>query len=208
MLPQGENEVESFIPVARIADMLLQPGARFDYNGRKLRYPDTRLIYWCGGNPFHHHQDLNRLVEAWQRPDTVIVHEPWWNALARHADIVLPAAHHMFEKYGFLKSKQNMIAYATFNLPIVKPLWDVKMDETEVPWMLAEKLAQKGFRNLLDYYKIEFKDPETGKAPGDSMEFSLFALKKLTQPMWSASQPPAEESRVRPQAMKEVNRAY
>ena len=90
-LPQGENAVESFIPVARIADMLLAPGARFDYNGRKLRYPDTRLIYWCGGNPFHHHQDLNRLVEAWQRPDTVIVHEPWWNALARHADIVLPA---------------------------------------------------------------------------------------------------------------------
>ena len=44
-LPQGENAVESFIPVARIADMLLAPGARFDYNGRKLRYPDTRLIY-------------------------------------------------------------------------------------------------------------------------------------------------------------------
>ena len=50
-----------------------------------------RIVYWCGGNPFHHHQDLNRLVEAWQRPDTVIVHEPWWNALARHADIVFPA---------------------------------------------------------------------------------------------------------------------
>jgi biotin/methionine sulfoxide reductase len=49
------------------------------------------MIYWCGGNPFHHHQDLNRLVQAWQRPETIIVHEPWWNALARHADIVLPA---------------------------------------------------------------------------------------------------------------------
>jgi biotin/methionine sulfoxide reductase len=90
-LPQGENRVTSFIPVARIADMLLNPGAPFDFDGRALTYPDIRLVYWCGGNPFHHHQDLNRLVEAWQRPETVIVHEPWWTATARHADIVLPA---------------------------------------------------------------------------------------------------------------------
>ena len=71
--------------------MLLNPGEPFDYNGQRLRYPDIRLVYWCGGNPFHHHQDLNRLVEAWQRPETIIVHEPWWNPQARHADIVLPA---------------------------------------------------------------------------------------------------------------------
>ena len=90
-LPQGANAVTDFIPVARITDMLLHPGEPFDYNGQRLRYPDIRLVYWCGGNPFHHHQDLNRLVEAWQRPETIIVHEPWWNAQARHADIVLPA---------------------------------------------------------------------------------------------------------------------
>lgn len=90
-LSQGANAVTDFIPVARITDMLLHPGEPFDYNGQRLEYPDIRLIYWCGGNPFHHHQDLNRLVEAWQRPETIIVHEPWWNAQARHADIVLPA---------------------------------------------------------------------------------------------------------------------
>jgi biotin/methionine sulfoxide reductase len=90
-LSQGENPTGSFIPVARIADMLLAPGGAYDYDGERRRYPDIRLIYWCGGNPFHHHQDLNRLVRAWQRPETVIVHEPWWTATARHADIVLPA---------------------------------------------------------------------------------------------------------------------
>ena len=90
-LPQGANPVESFIPVARIADMLLNPGAPFDYDGQRLTYPDIRLVYWCGGNPFHHHQDINRLVEAWQRPETVIVNEPWWSPIARHADIVFPA---------------------------------------------------------------------------------------------------------------------
>ncbi len=58
---------------------------------RAATYPDIRLVYWAGGNPFHHHQDINRLRRAWQRPETIIVHEPWWTATARHADIVLPA---------------------------------------------------------------------------------------------------------------------
>jgi biotin/methionine sulfoxide reductase len=89
-LPQGRNAVATFIPVARIADMLLNPGAAYDYNGQRLTYPDIRLVYWCGGNPFHHHQDLARLREAFARPDTVVVHDPFWTATARHADIVLP----------------------------------------------------------------------------------------------------------------------
>ncbi|MGW4091485.1 molybdopterin-dependent oxidoreductase [Nocardia sp. NPDC004750] len=90
-LPQGRNGVDAFIPVARIADMLLNPGASYRYNGRDLVYPDVRLVYWCGGNPFHHHQDLARLRMAFERPDTVVVHDAFWTATARHADIVLPS---------------------------------------------------------------------------------------------------------------------
>jgi biotin/methionine sulfoxide reductase len=90
-VPQGANAVRTFIPVARVSDMLLNPGAEYDYNGSRLTYPDIRLVYWAGGNPFHHHQDLFRLREAFGRPETVIVHEQYWTATARHADIVLPA---------------------------------------------------------------------------------------------------------------------
>ena len=89
-LPQGTNAVESFIPVARISDLLLNGGGSIDYDGRTIGLPDIRLVYWCGGNPFHHHQDINRLLAAWQIPETIITHEPWWNPSARHADIVLP----------------------------------------------------------------------------------------------------------------------
>jgi biotin/methionine sulfoxide reductase len=87
----GRNPAGLAIPAARIADCLLEPGARYDYDGKSATYPDIRLVYWAGGNPFHHHQDLNRLRRAWERPETVIVHEPWWTATARQADIVLPA---------------------------------------------------------------------------------------------------------------------
>ncbi|WP_241825326.1 molybdopterin guanine dinucleotide-containing S/N-oxide reductase [Micromonospora sp. CB01531] len=90
-LPTGPNPTDSWIPVARIVDMLLNPGGGYDFDGERRRYPDIRLVYWAGGNPFHHHQDLNRLVEGWRRPETVIVHEPWWTPTARYADIVLPA---------------------------------------------------------------------------------------------------------------------
>jgi biotin/methionine sulfoxide reductase len=84
------NQVSSFIPVARIADCFENPGETFTYDGGRYIYPDLRLVYWSGGNPFHHHQDLRRLDEAWQRPETVIIHEPYWTATARRADIVLP----------------------------------------------------------------------------------------------------------------------
>jgi biotin/methionine sulfoxide reductase len=89
--PQGTNPVKEFIPVARISDMLLNPGAPFNYDGQRLTYPDIKLVYWAGGNPFHHHQDLNRLRQAVANIDTFVVHEIGWTATARHADIVLPS---------------------------------------------------------------------------------------------------------------------
>ena len=87
---KGGNKIRTFIPVARIADMLLSPGGEFAYDGGTYTYPDIRLVYWAGGNPFHHHQDLDRLRRALGRADTVVVNEPYWTSMARHADIVLP----------------------------------------------------------------------------------------------------------------------
>jgi biotin/methionine sulfoxide reductase len=86
-----KNPINVTIPAARISDCLLNPGAPYDFNGKRGTYPDIKLVYWAGGNPFHHHQDTNKLRRAWAKPDTVVVHEPWWTATARHADIVLPA---------------------------------------------------------------------------------------------------------------------
>lgn len=80
------------IPVARVADMLLNPGQPFDFNGKRQTYPDIKLVYWAGGNPFVHHQDRNRLIQAWQKPQTVIVQDPFWTPTAKFADIVLPAS--------------------------------------------------------------------------------------------------------------------
>jgi anaerobic selenocysteine-containing dehydrogenase len=66
-------------------------------------------------------------------------------------------------------------------------MWDVKQDETEIPWMLAEKLAERGFDNLQRYYREQFADPETGEAPATGEEFALSALKTFTRPCWDAT---------------------
>jgi biotin/methionine sulfoxide reductase len=110
-LDQGHNGVDDFIPVARIVEMLENPGGEYDYDGQRRTYPDIRMIYWCGGNPFHHHQDLNRLIAAWQRPETIIVHEPWWTPTAKHADLVFPATT-PYERndIGYTFNDENVLA--------------------------------------------------------------------------------------------------
>jgi biotin/methionine sulfoxide reductase len=90
-LPLGPNGVKNHVPVGRVTDMLLHPGEELQYNGRVITFPDIRLVYSAGGNPFHHNVNLNRFVEAWQRPEAVFVNEPFWNPVAKFADIVLPA---------------------------------------------------------------------------------------------------------------------
>jgi biotin/methionine sulfoxide reductase len=90
--PQDQNPMSTFIPCARISDMLLRPGASYPYNGGIHRYPEIRLAYWAGGNPFHHHQSLRRLRRALHQLETFIVNETHWTGTAKHADIVFPVA--------------------------------------------------------------------------------------------------------------------
>ncbi|MGF1599508.1 MAG: molybdopterin-dependent oxidoreductase [Acidimicrobiales bacterium] len=78
------------ISTSRITEMLEGPGRGYHFDGTYDVYPDIRLIYWAGGNVFHHHQDINRLLAAWRKPDTIVVHEPFWTPMAKRADIVLP----------------------------------------------------------------------------------------------------------------------
>lgn len=78
------------LPVARIADALLNPGKSIDHNGHKITYPDIDFVYWAGGNPLVHHQDTNKNVRAWRKPRTIVVHEIYWTPTAKMADIVMP----------------------------------------------------------------------------------------------------------------------
>ena len=136
---QLNNPVTDFLPVAMISEMLLHPGEEYVYDGAKMRFPDARMVWWAGGNPFHHHQDLARLHAAFQTPETVIVNEISWTAAARHADIVLPvAAAQERLDFGAGKSDDTLVPMAAH----AKPPFEARL-EYEIYADLAERLGNR-----------------------------------------------------------------
>lgn len=161
-LPMGTNPVKSFIPVARISDLLLNPGGTVQFNGQTLTYPDIKLVYWCGGNPFHHHQDLNKMLRAWRQPETIIVNEAWWNPMARHADIVLPvtttlerndvtasglavhlmAMHKAAEPFGEARNDHEIFRGMAERLGLAEEFTEGRSQMDWVQWLYAETCKQ------------------------------------------------------------------
>ncbi|HGH4688892.1 molybdopterin guanine dinucleotide-containing S/N-oxide reductase [Enterobacter bugandensis] len=88
---QGGVDAVDKIPVARIVEALENPGGFYQHNGLDRHFPDIKFVWWAGGANFTHHQDTNRLIRAWQKPELVVISECFWTASAKHADIVLPA---------------------------------------------------------------------------------------------------------------------
>lgn len=171
--PQSDNPLSSFIPVARLTDMLLHPGEPFDYNGQQHNYPNTKLIYWAGGNPFHHQQDLSRLSQAWQQPETVIAHEIWWNPLARQADIVLPATTALERNdLGFNSSDAYLIAMKQ----AIAPVGDAKHDFEIFKGIAQQMDCLEEFtegRNELQWLRHLYDD-YSGRHPSDMPTFEDF----------------------------------
>ncbi len=103
--------------------------------------------------------------------------------MSHFADLVLPAAQHMMERWAFTSQKARLHTHISIQQPVHERIFDVKNDETEITWLIAEKLADKGFTNLLDYFK-SYRDPETGRAPTNGEEFTIYALKVFTKNVW------------------------
>jgi anaerobic selenocysteine-containing dehydrogenase len=109
---------------------------------------------------------------------------PMLSEMSQFADIVLPSTLHHSEQWAIVRCAANTYGHTSIQQPVIKPLFEAKSPETEVVWLLAEKLKAKGFANIYDYLVNEYKDPESGKQPGNSMEFSLFATKIRSQKAW------------------------
>ncbi len=124
----GENAVKEQVPYAHgLNDMLLNPGGSVDYNGEKITYPDIRLIYWAGGNPFSHQMDRNKQIKAWQKPETIIVNEPFWSNTAKFADIVLPA-NTTFERNDVVSASEYSGRFVVAMPQLVEPQYESKSD--------------------------------------------------------------------------------
>jgi anaerobic selenocysteine-containing dehydrogenase len=99
------------------------------------------------------------------------------------ADIILPASHSMFERWSVVANSGNGYGVVGIQQPMVK-IGDIRQDESEIPWLLAEALDRKGFSAPLEYLKNEFVDPETGAHPTNGDELGLIMVKMMTKPFW------------------------
>lgn len=121
------NGYSRTIPVARWVDCLLEPGKEIRYNGSKVKLPGYKMMVISGNNPWHHHQDRNRMKKAFKQLQTVVTVEFAWTATCRFSDIVLPACT-QFERndidvYGSYSGK-GLIAMHR----LVDPLFQSKTD--------------------------------------------------------------------------------
>ncbi|MBI5575221.1 MAG: molybdopterin-dependent oxidoreductase [Deltaproteobacteria bacterium] len=107
--------------------------------------------------------------------------------MTQFADIVLPATFAPAEKFSIIASMANLHGHLSIQQPAGKTLWQVKAEETEVMWLLAEKLKARGFSNLHDYY-ASFADPETGKKPANAAEFAEIAARISSQKVWNGKE--------------------
>lgn len=158
------SEHKRYIPIARLTDMLNYPGKDYQFNGKTLTYPDIKLIQWAGGNPFHHHQDLNELRKAWAKPDTVIIHEAFWTATARHADIIFPAVT-MLERNDLGGGSYDN--YITPMRQAVKPYHQARSDYETLAALSARLGFEESFtegRNEMDWVKYLYNTTRNNAA--------------------------------------------
>lgn len=138
MTEGGQSEIS--IPVSRFVDAILNPGTEYQFNGATGTYPEFKLVYWVGGNPFAHHTERNRMVEAWKKLDTFIVQDFQWTASARFADIVMPATssyeRNDIESMG-LFSNNAIIAMKK----VIEPVFESRNDY-DIFAGIAEKLGK------------------------------------------------------------------
>jgi len=107
--------------------------------------------------------------------------------MSQFADIVLPATFAPTEKLSILNNMANLHGHLSIQQPVAKPLWQVKSEETEFVWLLAEKLKARGFSNLYDYY-ASFEDPETKQKPTNAAEFCEIAARISSQKVWNGKE--------------------
>jgi anaerobic selenocysteine-containing dehydrogenase len=116
--------------------------------------------------------------------------------MTQFADIVLPSTFNSSEGWNIVTNGSNGYSYASIQQSPIKRLWDVKQEETEIPWEIAQALKARGFPNLADYYDT-IKDPETGKSATTSLEFAEIVTKFLSAPIWMAKEAPKGDAQIK-----------
>ena len=143
---------------------------------------DTLVAYWCNF-PFSC-TGAKRWERALEKLPFLVHVTTHVSEMSKFADIVLPACHHLFETWGFARCRQNKRSSVVLEQPCVEAFGESRNDEAGLAFALAEKLADRGFPAVLDFFQRECADPCTGAAPTSGDELAEYALKAMTASFW------------------------
>jgi len=172
-LSQGKGgDVHLTIPASRMSDLINKPGQTVTYKGKTITYPKVEFMLSAGASPIGHQPDVNELISAMRKLDTVVVMEPWWTPTAKMADIVLPATTTMErDDIASGMSYSNDRIYAMKQ--IVKPRFESK-DDYEIFALLAKRFGtEKKYtrdRTPKDWLKNLYKRSHARRAMNISFE--------------------------------------
>ncbi|WP_076412737.1 trimethylamine-N-oxide reductase TorA [Shewanella sp. UCD-KL12] len=158
----------STIPVARWIDAIMEPGKTIDANGSKVTFPDIKMMVFSGNNPWNHHQDRNRMKQAFHKLECVVTIDMNWTATCRFSDIVLPACT-TFERndidvYGSYANR-GILAMQKMVEPLFESLSDFEIFTRFAAVMGKEKEYTRDMSELewLNKLYTECKQANAGK---------------------------------------------
>jgi anaerobic dimethyl sulfoxide reductase subunit A len=141
------------VHITEIYDLLLK--------GKSGGYPgNIRLLYIIGCNMLNQFLNLNKGIQALQKPEFIVAHELFMTPTARYADIVLPAAHFLERDdigQPFVGGPYNIVMEKT-----VDPRGQARSD-LAIFTGLASRLGISGFNDKTD---AEWLNEFTAKTPG------------------------------------------
>ncbi|MFV7791785.1 biotin sulfoxide reductase, partial [Aliarcobacter lanthieri] len=72
------NTVNLNIPASRMSDLINNPGKKVTYKGTEVTYPKVEFMLCTGSSPIGHQPDVNELIAAMRKLDTIVTIDPWW----------------------------------------------------------------------------------------------------------------------------------
>jgi anaerobic dimethyl sulfoxide reductase subunit A len=124
------------VHVTEIYDALLK--------GKKGGYSsDIKLLYIVGCNLLNNLLNLNKGLSAMRMPEFIVAHELFLTPTAKHADIILPAAH-FFEREDISVPWGMRSPYFIHMNKIIEPVGETKSD-LAIFTELAERLGISGY---------------------------------------------------------------